>query len=131
MPPFNINQQQLRVAQISNAVLPDDGPKAIPIILDYTGGTITTYVFDYQNLQQRGFFAMCQTLYIDMSKSSNDLTVTVGGTGQLITAKAGTQGYYPVLAANPLKLQFDSLVNGSLIPVFVMNSAVSGSVWTA
>jgi hypothetical protein len=131
MPAFNINQQQLQTAQIANNLRPDGGPKAIPIILDFTGPTTTEYVFDYQNLQQRGFFGMCQALYIDCSQSANDLEVTVGGTGQTIIAKAGTQGYYPVLCANPLKLVFDSLVNGALIPVFVLNMAISGQVWTS
>lgn len=124
-----INPNSLNVALPQNQQLPSEGPKAIPILLDFTGA-IATYTLDLLLLTERGFLSMVQCLYIDNSGSSNPVVVTVNGTNQNITAKANTQGYYAVLAPNPCKLTFAGTANTVLVPVFLLNMPVSGSVWS-
>jgi hypothetical protein len=128
---MNVNQQQLQVSLVSNGLVPDDGRRAIPITLDFTGADITQYIFDYQNMQSRGFMSMVQTVYVDNSANSNALVITVGGTGQQIQAPPNTQGYYPVLCSNPIRFVFSSPANSSLVTVQLINVAISGQVWNA
>lgn len=123
-----IDQKQLQQVLIQNQFVPDEGPKAIPVLLDFTGA-VDTYILDIELLQNQGRMSMVQTLFIDLSQSANPLTVTING-GQTIIAKARTQGYYTILAANPFKATFQSLAGGVVIPVQLINSAIPGVVWS-
>lgn len=127
-----LNQQLLQISQIQNMYVPSEGPKAIPVNLDYTGGSASplVYTLDLQNFQSLGNLQMVQTLYVDCSASSNDLTMTMSS-GQVIVAKAGTQGYYAVLCPNPVKIAFSSATSSVVIPVFLINTALPGVVWDA
>jgi hypothetical protein len=127
------NVNNVNIQQIMNQQVPDDGPKAIPLLLDFTATTaIDEYDVDLTNQQQQGRISMIQSLYIDLSGATNDLTVTNPISGQVIKAKAGTQGYYSVLCPNPPRLNFTSSTSGgTLVPVFLLNVPVSGVVWTA
>jgi hypothetical protein len=123
------NLSNLQSVQLTrNQLVPDEGPKAIPLLLDYTGA-VTEYDLDLLQTIQQGFISMVQTLYIDLSQSSNDLTVVVNGSNQIVVAKAGTQGYYQVLAPNPAKFAFQSASGGVIIPVFLINVPIAGVVW--
>jgi hypothetical protein len=73
---------------------------------------------------------LCQTLYIDNSKGGAALDVTVPASGQVITAKAGTQGYYNIICPNPIGLIFDC-AGGARITIFLINVAIPGATWSA
>lgn len=124
-----IDQKQLQQVLIQNQFQPDEGPKAIPVLLDFTGA-VDTYILDIELLQNQGRMSMVQTLFIDLSQSANSLTINVNGTGQVIIAKAHTQGYYTVLCANPCKMTFQSLAGGVVIPIQLVNAAIPGVVWS-
>lgn len=124
-----LNTSQLQCVQLQQSkIIPDEGPKCIPLLLDFSAqGTI---VVDFQQLQEAKFITMIQTLYIDLSQFGVDVVVTVAGSGQKITARAGKQGYYSILCPNPSKLQFDSTAGTSpAVPVQVINMAMPGVVW--
>jgi hypothetical protein len=75
-------------------------------------------------------FSMLQTIFIDMDGQANPLTVTINGSGQRIIAKQNTQGYYNVLAPNPIKVRFQTSAGGVIaLPVYLCNMAIPGSVW--
>jgi hypothetical protein len=123
-----IESQNLQVAVTQNTLLPDEGPRVIPLLLDFT--STDTYTFDGQLVQATNeLISILQTVFIDLSTSNVNLTLTVGGTGQNIVAKAGTQGYYSVLAPNPLRLSF-SCPGGPLVPLMLMNMPIAGAVWS-
>ena len=127
-----LDNSNLTARLIPNQTIPDEGPKAIPIRLDFSvaGGSITSYSIDLLITQERALLTMVQTLYIDLSTAVNDLIVTVGGSNQIIQAEAGTQGYYPVLCPNPPKFQFDVAAPGDVDTVFLINVPIAGVVWT-
>lgn len=124
----SINQQALIVSMVQNQYVPSEGPKAIPIALDFTGA-VGTYVLDATQFQELGNLQMVQTIFADLSGSANPMTITINGSGQQVVCKAHTQGYYPVLCPNPVKLQFDSATSGSVIPIELINVAIAGVVW--
>src|ERR1700674_3225355 len=127
-----LDNSNLTARLIPNQTIPDEGPKAIPIRLDFSvaGGSITSYSIDLLITQERALLTMVQTLYIDLSTAVNDLIVTVGGSNQIIQAEAGTQGYYPVLCPNPPKFQIDVAAPGDVDTVFLINVPIAGVVWT-
>jgi hypothetical protein len=115
---------------ISNASVPDEGPKAVPILLDFSGA-ISEYDLDLTNFIQRKFITMVQTIFIDLSNSAaDDLIVTVGNSNQIIHASKGTQGYYQILAPNFCSFKFNSTANTTQIPIFLINVPIAGVVWT-
>jgi hypothetical protein len=121
-----INQQQLQVLLVNNQIVPNEGPKAVPLFLNFAAAT--DFTLDMTEFQERKFLEMVQTIYVDCSLSASDLTVTFGKSNQKIVAKAGTQGYYPVLVPNFTSIDFSS-AGGVLIPVFLVNVPIPGLVW--
>jgi hypothetical protein len=127
-----INSNALTGVPINNQIIPDEGPKAVPLLLDFSGSVIE-YDLSLLLQQQSVFISMVQTIYIDLSGASHDLSVTVG-TGvlsQVVKAKAGTQGYYQVLCPNPPQMKFVASALGDVVTVFLVNVPIPGSVWTS
>lgn len=123
---MNINQQQLQVLNIFNQTVPDEGPKTVPLFLDFAANA--DYTLDMSLFQERDFMQLVQTIYVDCSKSASDITITIGQSNQIIIAKAGSQGYYPVLVPNFTRIDFAS-AGGVMIPVYLINVPISGLVW--
>lgn len=107
--------------------IPAEGPRVLPLRLDFSASG--AYSLDYTNMQSRGFFSMCQCVFIDNQNSDVPLTVQCGVTGQQVVAKGRTQGYYPVLQPNPLQMQFFQQGGGAVALVYLLNFFVQGSVW--
>lgn len=127
-----LNQNALSIQLPTNQQLPDEGPKAIPVRLDFTPSSpaTLTYVLDLELIWSQAKISMIQTIFIDNSQNSNALSVTVNGTGQIIVAAANTQGYYAVLCPNPPKLSFSSASSSVALVVFLINIPISGVVWS-
>lgn len=121
-----IPQNSVQIALTSNQYIPDEGPKAIPLLLDFTAAD--TFTLDMESLQARGFFSMLQAVFIDMKDAVVDLELTISALGQIIHAKKQTQGYYNILVPNPIKLVFTSVGNIQ-IRVFLINVPIPGAVW--
>lgn len=124
-----INANALQNIQTNTQQMPCEGPKGLKIILDFSG-TATNYLVDMLTIQQQNRLSLVQTLYIDLSGASHDLTVVIQGSGQVIVAKAGTQGYYAVLCPNPPVFNFTVGSTGDIDTVYLLNVPVAGVVWT-
>lgn len=98
--------------------MPLEGPKCIPITLDFS--VTTTYNLDYSNMTRRGFLSMLQTVYVDNFASDEILTITVPSVNQVMKIPAGVQGYFPILCPTPIKLQFQS-DGGETCQVILLN----------
>jgi hypothetical protein len=122
-----INSQQLQVVLTLNQMVPDEGPKAIPLSLDFSGGTDID--LDIETVQTQGRFSMIQALYVDMDGQANNVTVTVPGSNQRIILKPNTQGYYTVMCPNPAKLHFTGVQGQAAVPIFLINFPVAGHSW--
>ena len=122
-----INQLNAANIPVANAQIPAEGPKCVPLTLDFTAAS--TYTLDYGNMMERAFISMIQTVYIDAKDSAVTFTLTVPRTGQILTVKPHTQGYYPVLCPNPVTLQFDCAGGPSNLGVFLINVPIAPAQW--
>jgi len=124
----SIDPLSLQVYLSENQYLPDEGPKLSPLVLDFS--TAPQFTLDLLLPQQlTRSLSMLQTLYIDMSHAASSFSVTVLTTGQVITAKTNTQGYYTITAPNPIRLTFDCADATAVVKVLLLNVAIPGSVW--
>lgn len=122
-----INAQQLGISITQNSSVPDEGPKIVPLDLDFT--TNDSYFLDTELIQsQARLISMLQSIYVDLATSTVDLTMVVEGTRQRFIFKAGTQGYYTVLAPNPLRITF-TCAGGPALRVHLINVAIAGATW--
>lgn len=125
----NVNQQQVQFIPSQNQLLMGKkGPLCARLNLDFT--TATHYDLDMQQVQSTNNFDFCQTLWIDNSAGGAPIVVTIPASGQVISCKAGQQGYFNVVCPNPIKMSFDSN-GGALATIFLLNVAISGQVWSA
>jgi len=125
-----VNPGGLNFSPVINQEVPDEGPKAVPIILDFSGAIIE-YDLNLLFQQQQTLISMVQTVFIDMTGATHDLKVVVGQgiLNQTIYAKAKTSGYYQVLCPNPPQMQFIATALGDIVKVFLINVPIAGSVW--
>jgi hypothetical protein len=124
-----INQQTVQVSLPQNQQVPNEGPKAIPLLLNFAAAA--SFDLDLTLTQEQGYISMIQTLFIDMSEASDPLIVTVNGTNQKIMAAIGTQGYYSVLCPNPPRFTFANASGSDVIPLFLINAPIPGVVWSS
>ena len=118
---------------IGNATIPPEGPKCLPLILDFTAMSgAQVYTLDVGQVYSKGpgfpGFSVIQGLYIDNSNSTQALTVIVSGTQQNIKAPAGSQGYYPILSPTFGQLTFKSLGN-CVCQVELYNVPLPAGTW--
>lgn len=127
-----INTANLTASPVVNQIIPDEGPKAVPILLDFSGAQIS-YTLNLLLQQQGALISMVQTVFIDLSNAAHDLLITAGVNvlNQVIHAKAGTQGYYPILCPSPPQITFTAGALGDVVPVVLINIPIAGVVWTA
>jgi hypothetical protein len=124
-----MNNLNLAGIPIYNAQVPLEGPRAIPLTLDFT--SVADATLDGKPLLDSTKISMVQTIYIDTSATDNALSVTVGNSGQVIKVKGRTQGYYPVFAPNPFAFTFHSagVADSNLVPVYLLNFPVAPAQW--
>lgn len=102
--------------------MPPEGPKCIPITLDFSAAT--SYALDYSNMQQRGFLAMLQTIWVDNSLSATVFSITIPATNQVIKVPAAVQDYFAVMCPNPIKISFAS-AGGVVVQIILVNFPVA------
>jgi len=110
--------------QISNAMIPKEGPVALKAVLDFTGGAFSALVDLTQQTQPPVQLSYVQGLYVDNSLSNVILDITNQGTGQKISIQANAQAYVPVLASLPPIFTFNGRNNASpaaQVTVFFIN----------
>lgn len=86
---------------ISNGYAPLEGPKGMPLNVDFT--SIASQAFDTTQEFQNGEIAMIQSVWVDNRDVNQAVTLTIAGTGQRIVVPANTQNVYPVYTAMPLR----------------------------
>ena len=114
---------------VFNALVPSEGPKAVPLTFDFTMQTV--YSVDLQNPQSRGIIQQVQTIYLDNSGNAGALSVLVNQSNQLIVCPPYSQGYFPVLAPNPFKFLISCASGGANTNVYLLNVPVAANVWSA
>lgn len=114
---------------VSTGKIPKEGPVALPVIYDFSGGT-TSYVTDMVFIHQQGRLTMVQTLYLDNSLNNGTLTVSCSVLNQSFTLQPGAQGYFPVLCSGQVKFTVSSAGSVNATVAYI-NTAISGFQWSA
>lgn len=112
--------------KIGNAMIPPEGPKAIPYQLDFTAQT--AYRADLTNLYQNNIISALQTAYVDNSANGKALKMSVEATGQVIFVPPYTEGYFPILSPNTGGIVF-ATTGGALVSVYLINVPMPAASW--
>jgi hypothetical protein len=103
------------------------GRRAIHITIDFSLGA--SFNLDLSQVQSQGAIDSVQSLYIDNSLSTGNLTILMGLTNQSVIIPPGAQAYIPVLQGNPPVLQFALSTGTNAVNVQLMNFFVPPCVW--
>lgn len=105
-----------------------EGPIGIPVGLDFS--TVNTVTGDLTLEMSSGTIGFVQSVWIDNSKNTKALSIVFPGTGQILTVKANTQGYYPII---PFQGSFSwsatSIGAAVVVPVIFTNVQFEASQW--
>lgn len=113
----------------SNLVLPPEGPRVLPFILDFS--TVGTATQDLQLPIQNGVIKNIQTMFVDNSANANALNIKVGLNGQLIVVPPRSQGYFSILFnEQDSQFTFSTTAAANLKPsVYFANVPIMPAVW--
>lgn len=123
---MTINQLAQASVPIYNAQVPAEGPKAIPFTFVFDVSGIATLDLSY--LTDQGRISMVQTVYLDLSSANNPVSLTHDSIQIPITVKSHTQGYYPFVCPNPIKITFAGQQN-DIVKVILINTPVAPGQW--
>jgi hypothetical protein len=125
---LSLDQQANRYYSVSSQCIAPEGPRAVPLNIDFSKSNV--YTLNLQNVQARNFISMIQALWIDNSNSASPVTVSFPNTGQSIILASGRQGYFMVLAPNPVSMIFQS-AGGVVLNIDLLNFPVTNNDWPA
>lgn len=126
---LNINTQSAsHVATGNTMIIPPEGPKCIPLFLDFSANA--EYDINLWQVVSQTVISTIQTVYVDASAATVDTYINVGTSLQVIRAKAGTQGYYTVLATNPPTFAFTNSSGADKVNIYLINMPIQPSVWS-
>lgn len=122
---MNLNQNAFVPQPMFNALVPDEGPKGIPILLDFS--TATELDIDYQNMQQRGFVSEIQGVWIDTKDAGGAFEIQVSVSGQRVTVPVSRQGYIGLMVPNPPRFKF-TCASGQ-VRIILVNFPVNTAIY--
>lgn len=112
---------------VSNAMVPSEGPKIIPLLLDFTGGT-TNQLVDLVSDNSLGIISIIQGVFIDNSLSNAKTIVTIPGSQQVISCPPGWQGFFPLFTPMPPKMSVQN-AGGVSLKIVLYNMPMPASAW--
>lgn len=113
---------------IFNALFPKEGPKAIPVPLNFA--LQQSFTVDLTILQQRGFIKDVQSVFVDNSLNTSALTVLASGSNMPLKIPGSAQGVLPIFAPNPPVFTI-SCAGGQQAIVYLCNIPLPAAVWPA
>jgi len=122
-----IDNQSLQFMPVENQLVGGcKGPIACRVLVNFTLATHFDLNLQLPMSQQK--MDRIQSMYVD-NRSGANVTITFGPASQFVVfAKANTQGWYNVLAPNPVTVAFDAQ-GGLLTTIFLVNVPIPGAVW--
>lgn len=118
---------------VFNSKVPSEGPKCVPIVVDFTTVTNTAaWSLDLTNLVNQAKMSYVQTVFVDNSQNPAQLRIVNAQSNQRIIVPANCQAYVPILQPNPPQLTISSVVAvGLTVPLYFLNFPVAPCVWSA
>jgi hypothetical protein len=112
---------------VFNAAVPKEGPKAIPLVLDFTA--VQTIQVDLTQQQQSARISFLQGAFIDNSQNMSPLSIQSGQSQQVVTIPPQSQAFMPLLLPNPPI--FNAATLGSAkVTIIVLNVPMDIAVWS-
>lgn len=122
------------VVPVANGIKPPDCEAlAITCSLQFTPA-IQAILIDLTESARKFNEIAVQGAFIDLSQSGIAMQLQIPTTGQVIVAKANTQGYYSLLCPMPAKLiaQLTAVPAGSVVvTVILYNTPIESAVWSS
>lgn len=113
---------------IKNQMIPDEGPKAIPLgPIDFSVNS--TYEYDLSILTNQKKIAFIQGFYVDNSENENELVITSSVSQQVLKVPALFQGYFPFFASNPPRFTISTTVAAITVKLWAYNVPISPMCW--
>jgi hypothetical protein len=113
---------------IANMVVPQGGPKCVPLNVDFTAAAIVT--LDGSSIVSQGKIEYLQGVFIDNSANVNNLSLTMSTTGQTLICPKKSQGYFSIMVPDPPQIQANANGVGLVIPMFFYNVPIQPAVWS-
>lgn len=124
----NVSAGQFVRLGTHNMVLPPEGPKVYPFVLDFR--TTNSMVIDMIAEIQRGFISFIQGVFVDNSLNVNALNIKADQTQQNIIVPPKSQMYMPMFISDSARLTFTTVQAGDLtVPIDVTNVPVMPYTW--
>lgn len=123
---MSILSQLQRIVPVFSTGPGKHGSLCIPLTLDFT--VSTSYTLDGSQLTALARIDNIETIFVDATAATANVLVTFGS-GQTITALAGTQGYYPVLCPNPFSITVSCAAGPNNLYVALLNYTIQPSQW--
>jgi hypothetical protein len=112
-----------------NQLVPKEGPKALPIPLDFT--VQQSYEIDFGIIAQAAQLEHIQCIYIDNKDNSQPVTIVTDIIGQTLVCPPQRQGFFPiVIASNSPKIIVTS-IGGTNCTLIVMNVPMPSGTWAS
>jgi hypothetical protein len=119
---------QLQTQATTSNQTPTEGPKVIPVILDFTQAEALSVDLGYQ--QQQLLISAIQSVFVDNSLNESPLAIVVGNNVQTLSVPGGYQGYLNVDCPNPPKFIL-SCAGGQKAKIIFQNYEVNPILWDA
>lgn len=126
--PSSLNPKSLSFYSVQNLAVPCEGPRAIPLILDFSLNP--SYSLGLQNTQALQLVSQIQAIFVDNSASNSAIVILCPISGQKVSIGGGKQAYVNLLCPNPAQLIFSS-GGGVAVQVELLNFPVTNCVWSA
>lgn len=116
---------------LSNMMIPKDGPRAVPIKLEFEAGA--TIAIDGLLVSTMGVIEFVQGVFIDNADNDVPCELVCGQTNQRIICPPFNQGYFTLLIPNPPNMAVTLLGNagGETVQFFFYNVPIQSGVWYA
>lgn len=122
------NSAQLYDIAITNAQIPKEGPKALPLGIPFSD---TKLIFKLNFLLTMGqqYMSQVQGVYVDNAANSEPVTFNVGVINQTLEFPANSQGYIPLLVPKNAELTVAS--EGAVtVRMIFLNVPVPAQIWS-
>ncbi len=107
---------------VFNMTLPSEGPCTVPFNVDM--GAVTEFEIDLTQAINDKVISFISGAWIDNSLNGQVLSISCGGTGQVIKWPANKQGFMQLLLTNPPKVTLSQAAIGDEVKLIFVNFPV-------
>jgi len=115
------------VLGVFNAMVPKEGPKCIPLQVNFSQGN--SQRVDLTTQQQQGKISFFQSIFVDNSQNSVAIQIENPTAQCTLIVPPSSQGILPLFLGNPPYLNVTTSTD-LIIPIFLFNVPLPAQVWS-